>query len=99
MSESESPISTHRAGSSPRERTACGNADLAGRGLPARFLAGYRAVDTAPVPEQVTTGYRHRVHDLAAILAEWEDPAVVTLTEEAGRVRRAAAEQVETELR
>lgn len=51
------------------------------------------------MPEQVTTGYRHRVHDLAAILAEWEDPAVVTLTEEAGRVRRAAAEQVETELR
>ncbi|MEU5946350.1 YfjI family protein [Micromonospora sp. NPDC047465] len=83
-----------------------GNADLAGRGLPARFLfalprslAGYRAVDTAPVPEQVTAGYAHRVHDLAATLAEWTDPAVVTLTEEAGRVRRAAAEQVEAELR
>ncbi|MET9302309.1 YfjI family protein [Micromonospora aurantiaca] len=83
-----------------------GNADLAGRGLPARFLfalprslAGYRAVDSYPVPEQVTTGYARRVHDLAATLAEWEDPAVVALTPEAGTVRRAAAEQVETELR
>ncbi|MER5701445.1 YfjI family protein [Micromonospora sp. NPDC002296] len=83
-----------------------GNADLAGRGLPARFLfalprslAGYRSVDTDPVPEQVTAGYTHRVHDLAAALAEWTDPAVVTLTDDAGQVRRAAAEQVETELR
>ncbi|MGK5674072.1 YfjI family protein [Micromonospora sp. URMC 106] len=83
-----------------------GNAGLAGRGLPARFLfalpasmAGYRPVDTPPVPEQVTAGYRHRVHDLAATFAEWEDPAVVTLTEDAGRVRRAAAEAVEAELR
>ncbi|AVT39148.1 YfjI family protein [Plantactinospora sp. BB1] len=83
-----------------------GNADLAGRGLPARFLfalprslAGWRSVDAEPVPEQVITGYRHRIHDLAAMLAEWEDPAVVTLTPEAGRVRRAAAEAVEAELR
>ena len=83
-----------------------GNADLAGRGLPARFLfalprslAGYRRVDADPVPEQVTAGYGHRVHDLAATLAEWEDPAVVTLTPEAGRVRLTAAEQVEAELR
>lgn len=56
-----------------------GNADLAGRGLPARFLfalprslAGYRLVDTEPVPEQVTAGHRHRVHGLAATLAERE---------------------------
>ncbi|MDM4720880.1 YfjI family protein [Micromonospora sp. WMMA1363] len=83
-----------------------GNADLAGRGLPARFLfalprslAGYRAVDTPPVAEPVTAGYRRRVHDLAKTLADWEDPAVVVLTEEAGQVRRAAAEQVEAELR
>lgn len=83
-----------------------GNADLAGRGLPARFLfalprslAGYRAVDTPPIPESITAGYRHRIHDLAATLAGWEDPAVITLTEEAGTVRRTAAEQVEAELR
>lgn len=83
-----------------------GNAGLAGRGLPARFLfalpasmAGYRPVDTPSVPEQVADGYRRRVHDLAATFAEWEDPAVVVLTEEAGKVRRAAAEQVEAELR
>ncbi|MEV0944545.1 YfjI family protein [Micromonospora wenchangensis] len=83
-----------------------GNTDLAGRGLPARFLfalprslAGYRAVDTPPVPDQVVTGYAHRVHDLAATLAEWTDPAVVTLTTDAGTVRRTAAEQVEAELR
>ncbi|MBL6277858.1 DUF3987 domain-containing protein [Micromonospora fiedleri] len=83
-----------------------GNAGLAGRGLPARFLfalpasmAGYRPVDTPPVSEQVAAGYRHRIHDLAATFAEWEDPAVVVLTEDAGKVRRAAAEQVEAELR
>jgi replicative DNA helicase len=56
-------------------------------------------VDTEPVPEQVTAGYGHRVHDLAATLAEWEDPAVVTLTPEAGRVRLAAAQEVEAQLR
>ncbi|MBO4159315.1 YfjI family protein [Micromonospora antibiotica] len=83
-----------------------GNAGLAGRGLPARFLfalpvsmAGYRPVDTPPVPEPVTAGYQHRIHDLAATFAEWEDPAVVVLTEDAGQVRRAAAEQVEAQLR
>ena len=83
-----------------------GNAGLAGRGLPARFLfslpasmAGYRDVDTPPVPEQVAEAYRHRIHDLAATFAEWEDPAVVVLTEQAGRVRLAAAKQVEAELR
>lgn len=83
-----------------------GNTDLAGRGLPARFLfalprslAGWRPVDTPPVPEQVTEGYRHRIHDLAATLAEWEDPAVVTLTDDATGVRRTAAEQVEAQLR
>ena len=83
-----------------------GNTDLAGRGLPARFLfalprslAGYRLVNTDSIPEQVTTGYRHRVHDLAATLAEWEDPAVVTLTPDAGRVRLAAAQEVEAQLR
>jgi hypothetical protein len=83
-----------------------GNADLAGRGLPARFLfalprslAGWRAVDPDPVPEQVADLYRQRVHDLAATYAEWTDPAVVTLTPEAERVRRAAAEQVEAQLR
>ncbi|MEU8182542.1 YfjI family protein [Micromonospora sp. NPDC049047] len=83
-----------------------GNADLAGRGLPARFLfalprslAGYRTVDTPPIAEPVTAGYRNRVHDLAATFAEWEDPAVVVLTEDAATVRRATAEQVEAELR
>lgn len=62
-------------------------------------MAGFRLVDTPPVPEQVAAGYLHRVHDLAATFAEWEDPAVVLLTEDAGQVRRAAAEQVEAELR
>lgn len=51
------------------------------------------------MPEQVTAGYRHRVHDLAATFAEWTDPAVVVLTDDARQVRRAAAEQVEAELR
>lgn len=77
-----------------------GNADLAGRGLPARFLfalpkslAGYRQVDADPIPATVTTRYDRRVHDLAATLAEWEDPAVVALAD-AQRVRIAAAADI-----
>jgi replicative DNA helicase len=83
-----------------------GNADLAGRGLPARFLfalpkslAGWRQVEPEPIPETITAQYAERIHDLAAVFAEWEDPAVVALTDDARTVRIAAAEQIERELR
>jgi replicative DNA helicase len=82
------------------------NGDLAGRGLPARFLfalprsrAGWRNDDAPPVPEHTGARYAQQVHDLAATFAEWEDPAVVTLTGEAKTIRGAAANQIERELR
>ncbi|WP_433051683.1 YfjI family protein [Dactylosporangium sp. CS-033363] len=83
-----------------------GNGDLAGRGLPARFLfalprsrAGWRNDDAAPVPEHTGERYGRQIHDLAATLAEWDDPAVVTLTDEAKAVRSEAANRIERQLR
>ncbi|MFI7598424.1 YfjI family protein [Actinoplanes sp. NPDC049681] len=83
-----------------------GNTDLAGRGLPARFLfalpkslAGYRQVDTEPVPTGVADAYDRHVRELAHTFAEWEDPAVVTLTDPAQLVRITAATDLETQLR
>ncbi|KQM06209.1 Protein of unknown function (DUF3987) [Frankia sp. CpI1-P] len=82
------------------------NDDLAGRGLVARFLfvlpaslAGWRDVDAPPVPEPVADVYARRIHDLAATLAEWTDPAVVALTDDATALRVAHAERIETQLR
>jgi hypothetical protein len=87
-------------------RTFGGNDDLAGRGLVARFLfvlpaslAGWRAIDPDPIPAQVTDLYTRRVHDLATTFADGTDPAVVTLTEEAGRLRAEHAAAIETQLR
>lgn len=83
-----------------------GNTELAGRGLPARFLfslprslAGYRQIDTEPVPTTVGEAYDRHVRQLAATFAEWEDPAVVTLTDPAQLVRIDAATDLETQLR
>lgn len=66
---------------------------FAGRGLLARFLyslpastVGSRKVGAAPVPEAVAADYAARVADLARTLAGWTDPAVLTLTPEAGQV-------------
>jgi hypothetical protein len=82
------------------------NGDLAGRGLPARFLfalprsrAGWRNDDAPPVAEHTGARYAERVHDLAASLAEWEDPAVVALTGEAKTIRAEATNVVERQLR
>jgi replicative DNA helicase len=83
-----------------------GNDDLAGRGLVARFLfvlpaslAGWRETDPDPIADVVRQQYAEQVHDLAATFAEWTDPAVVTLTDDAGRIRSAAAAEVERQLR
>ncbi|ONH23852.1 hypothetical protein BL253_31990 [Pseudofrankia asymbiotica] len=82
------------------------DADLTGRGLAARFLfvlpgslAGWRDVNAPPVPAPLTDAYNHNIQHLAATLAEWEDPIVVTLTSDADQVRTAHAERVENDLR
>ncbi|WP_033339159.1 YfjI family protein [Catenuloplanes japonicus] len=83
-----------------------GNDDLAGRGLVARFLfvlpaslAGWRETEPDPIPEDVRARYTTQVHDLAAVLAEWTGPAVVTLTDDAARIRATAAAEIERRLR
>ncbi|GAB7040704.1 MULTISPECIES: YfjI family protein [Catenuloplanes] len=83
-----------------------GNDDLAGRGLVARFLfvlpaslAGYREIDPDPIPTPVRDLYAEKIHGLAATLAEWSDPAVVALTDDAARIRATAAADIERHLR
>ncbi len=82
------------------------DADLTGRGMAARFLfvlpgslAGWRNVNAPPVPPALSDVYAGNIHGLAATLAEWTDPVVLTLTPEADQVRTAHAERVENELR
>ncbi|QSB14138.1 DUF3987 domain-containing protein [Natronosporangium hydrolyticum] len=82
------------------------DADMVGRGLVARFLfalptslAGWREVDPDPVPAEVADTYAGHIHDLAAALAEWTDPAVVTLTDQAAELRSHTAAAVEEQLR
>jgi hypothetical protein len=83
-----------------------GNDNLAGRGLVQRFLfvlpaslAGWRDTDPDPIPDAVRDLYGNQVHDLAATLAEWTDPAVVALTPEASRILSTTAGEVERQLR
>ncbi|MEV4411412.1 YfjI family protein [Catellatospora sp. NPDC049609] len=82
------------------------NAELFGRGLPARFwfimprsLAGYRDQDSPPVPASVADRYESTVRTMAVTLAGWDEQRVLTLTAEASRVRAAAAATIEEQLR
>ncbi|BCJ71223.1 hypothetical protein CS0771_07670 [Catellatospora sp. IY07-71] len=82
------------------------NPELFGRGLVARFwlilpgsLAGYRDQDAPSVPTAVTARYESTMRSLAATLAVWDSPQVITLTPEAARVRAAAAQEIEHQLR
>jgi replicative DNA helicase len=66
------------------------NDGFRGRGLLARFLwslpesnMGYRRVNADPVPDEVRARYSTDLAALVASLAEWTDPAVITLTPEA----------------
>ena len=61
-----------------------------GRGLLARFLyavppskVGRRKIDTAAVPDDVRTDYAETLRTLAMTLAEWADPAKLTLADDA----------------
>jgi replicative DNA helicase len=84
-----------------------GNADLFGRGLPARFLfalpkslTGHRDFTHAPpLSDAIAETYGATVHDLAATFVEWTDPAVVALTGDATRIRNTAVQTIETQLR
>jgi len=66
------------------------NRAFRGRGLLARFLyalpesnIGRRKIGAAPVPDAVTDAYAAHVRKLAADLADWTDPAVLTLDHDA----------------
>ncbi|WP_279582623.1 YfjI family protein [Fodinicola feengrottensis] len=82
------------------------NGDLTGRGIVARFLfvlpvslAGYRDDDAPPVSEHIATVYATQVHALAASLADWTDPVVLTLTDDARTSRSTSARAIEVQLR
>lgn len=83
-----------------------GNDTFRGRGLLARFLfvlppsrVGSRNVDPDPVPAEIAAAYADRVTTLARTLAEWSDPAVVTLDDAARKTMIQAAQLVEDQLR
>ena len=76
-----------------------------GRGLLARILyslppsnVGYRRIGTAPVPESVADTYTANLRALVTTLAEWTDPAVLTLTPEAGALLLDAERRLEPRL-
>ena len=78
---------------------------MRGRGLLARFLyclpvstVGYRRSDPAVVPPAISAAYAATVRDLAMVLADWTDPAVITLSGPAGAVLRLFQEDIEPRL-
>jgi hypothetical protein len=87
-------------------RTIAGNRQFRGRGLLARFLyaypesmVGHRRIAATPVPADVRERYETAIRDLAAGLAGWlSDPAVLTLTEAAGKAVIAIETAVEPTL-
>ena len=67
-----------------------GKPGFRGRGLLARILyaipestVGRRKIGTPPVPEPVATAYATTMRALVLTLADWTDPAVLTLTPDA----------------
>jgi replicative DNA helicase len=69
------------------------NGSFRGRGLLARFLyslpestVGRRDVDAEPISDELSERYQRSVRALALTLAEWTDPAVLTLTPEAAAI-------------
>ncbi|MGI5349471.1 DUF3987 domain-containing protein [Streptomyces sp. CA-250714] len=82
------------------------NRGFDGRGLLARFLyalpeslVGYRKINPSPVPEAVATAYERNVLALTLSLAEWTDPMVLRLTDEASAALVAYEERMEPQLR
>ena len=81
------------------------NRAFRGRGLLARFLyalpesnIGRRKIGAAPVPDAVTEAYAAHVHKLAEDLADWTDPAVLTLDHDAGELLLNTERTIEPQL-
>jgi hypothetical protein len=76
-----------------------------GRGLLARILyslpsnlVGRRKIGAPAVPDDVQAAYVANIRTLVMTMAEWTDPAVLTLTPEAAAVLMAAEEALEPRL-
>ena len=90
----------------PQVLTAIGtHPSFRGRGLLARFLyaippsrVGHRNVESALVPDQVRDRYRTTLRALAITLADWTDPAVLTLDGVATKEILEFARKVELQL-
>ena len=79
---------------------------LRGRGLLARVLyslppdiVGFRKIDVAPVPDVIRDAHHMHLKALALSLAEWTDPAVLMLTEEARKLLTEYQKEIEPRLR
>lgn len=76
-----------------------------GRGLLARILyslpanlVGRRQIGTPAVPEEIRDAYATSVRSLVLTMADWTDPAVLTLTPEAAELLLDAERQLEPRL-
>lgn len=81
------------------------NESFRGRGLLARFLyalppvmVGHRRLGTAPVTEAVEQAWDRLVRHLALELADWHDPAILTLDDEAQALVLEIERQIEPQL-
>lgn len=79
---------------------------LRGRGLLARVLyslppdlVGHRRIDVTPVPAETRAAYRANAKALILSLADWTDPAVLPLTEEARKLLAEFQREIEPRLR
>jgi len=81
------------------------NQDFRGRGLLARFFfilprskVGSRLVDPEPVPTPTSSHYADNMRKLVRTLAEWSDPAAISLTEDARKLLFEAMRAIEDRL-
>ncbi len=86
-------------------RTIAGMPGFRSRGLLARILyslppnlVGHREIGTPPVPDDVRDAYVSSIRSLVLTMAEWTDPAVLTLTPEAAALILDAERQLEPRL-
>ena len=79
---------------------------LRGRGLLARILfalppdlVGHRKIEVEPVPAETRAMYQTNVKALVLSLADWTDPAVLPMTEEARKLLTEFQREIEPRLR